>query len=194
MLDERTASGWSEVRVDVDAGGRFHDALVPLRPGLGARLDELAGGGAAVGARVPVQGRAAVWVRDALDRLERGRLVVLDYAATTAELAARPWTQWLRTYRGHERGVDPLEAPGTQDVTCEVAVDQLPACDRRVDQASWLAGHGLEELVEEGRRTWAARAGIGDLAALAARSRVREAEALTDPAGLGAFQVLEWVR
>ena len=33
-----------------------------------------------------------------------------------------------------------------------------------------------------------------DLAALRARSRVREAEALTDPAGLGGFTVLEWRR
>ena len=30
--------------------------------------------------------------------------------------------------------------------------------------------------------------------ALRGRSRVREAEALTDPAGLGAFSVVEWTR
>ena len=41
---------------------------------------------------------------------------------------------------------------------------------------------------------WAERGRIGDLAALRARSRVREAEALTDPVGLGAFTVLEWRR
>jgi hypothetical protein len=35
---------------------------------------------------------------------------------------------------------------------------------------------------------------VGDLAALRARSRVREAEALLDPDGLGAFRVVEWVR
>ena len=87
-----------------------------------------------------------------------------------------------------------LEDPGSQDVTCEVAVDQLsPAPDHQWSQAGWLALHGLDELVEEGRRTWTERAAIGDLAALEARSRVREAEALTDPSGLGAFQVLEWV-
>ena len=34
---------------------------------------------------------------------------------------------------------------------------------------------------------------VGDLAALRPRSRVGEAEALTDPTGLGAFRVLEWV-
>jgi len=34
---------------------------------------------------------------------------------------------------------------------------------------------------------------VGDLEALKHRSRVTEVEALTDPAGLGAFRVLEWV-
>ena len=53
--------------------------------------------------------------------------------------------------------------------------------------------HGLEELVEEGRRTWAAHAAAPDLAALTARTRLREAEALTDPAGLGGFTVAEWL-
>ena len=55
-----------------------------------------------------------------------------------------------------------------------------------------LAHWGIEALVEEGRRTWSERAGVGDLAALRARSRAVEAEALTDPTGLGAFRVLEW--
>ena len=40
---------------------------------------------------------------------------------------------------------------------------------------------------------WDERAARGDLAALRARSRVREAEALTDPSGLGGFSVVEWV-
>jgi hypothetical protein len=46
--------------------------------------------------------------------------------------------------------------------------------------------------VEAARGTWRATAHVGDLAALAARSRVGEADALTDPTGLGAFRVLEW--
>jgi hypothetical protein len=39
---------------------------------------------------------------------------------------------------------------------------------------------------------WVERAHIGDLAAVRARSRVREAEALVDLDGLGAHRVLEW--
>ena len=56
----------------------------------------------------------------------------------------------------------------------------------------FLRAHGIDELVEEGRAAWQANAAVGDLAALKARSRIREAEALLDPAGLGAFTVLEW--
>ncbi|HVM03395.1 MAG TPA: hypothetical protein VM263_12065, partial [Acidimicrobiales bacterium] len=113
-----------------------------------------------------------------------------------ASLAARPWTDWLRTYRSHGRGGGPLENPGGQDVTCEVAVDQLaavrpPSADR--PQARFLAAHGIDDLVADARAAWHAGAAAGTLAALAARSRVGEGAALVDPAGLGGFRVLEWV-
>ena len=124
-----------------------------------------------------------------------GRVVVVDYASTTADLGGRPWDEWLRTYRRHERGTRPLDGLGEQDVTCEVCTDQLAAVampDVDLSQADWLRRHGIEELVEEGRRIWDERAAIGDLAAVRARSRVSEAEALLDPKGLGGFRVLEW--
>ncbi|MGH9138968.1 MAG: hypothetical protein ACRD0G_18305, partial [Acidimicrobiales bacterium] len=114
--------------------------------------------------------------------------------STTAELATRPQADWLRTYRGHQRGTEPLSDLGTQDITVEVCVDQLasvrpPSCDTA--QADWLRAHGIDELIAEGRRAWQERTG-DDLPALTMRSRVTEAEALLDPAGLGAFRVLEW--
>ena len=59
-------------------------------------------------------------------------------------------------------------------------------------QAEFLAEHGIDELVAEAKRTWTERAHIGDLEAVRARSRVGEAAALTDPAGLGGFTVIEW--
>ena len=118
---------------------------------------------------------------------------MLDYARTTAEMAARPWREWLRTYRAHQPGAHYLAEPGRQDITADVALDQLPAPTQVQTQSEFLRVHGLDELVEEGRRVWATKAAAPDLAALAARSRIREAEALTDPSGLGAFTVAEWV-
>jgi SAM-dependent MidA family methyltransferase len=122
-------------------------------------------------------------------------VVAVDYATTTADLAARPPAEWLRTYRAHARGGGPLDALGAQDITCEVAVDQLALLrppTRDTAQADWLRAWGIDELVAAARDEWTARAHVADLAALAARSRITEADALLDPAGLGAFRVLEW--
>ncbi len=180
-LLERTATGWAEVRVDAE----LQEVLVPTE---GPSVE------APVGGRVPVQRAAHEWVATALALLEAGRVVVFDYADNTESLARRPWRDWVRTYRGHARGGHPLSDLGRQDVTCEVAVDQLPQPTTDRSQADFLRAHGLDELVAEARRTWEERAHIGDLRALVARSRVHEAAALTDPAGLGAFRVLEWVQ
>jgi SAM-dependent MidA family methyltransferase len=193
-LLERAGGGWAEVRVGLDGAGRLEEVLVPAPPATARLADELAGG-AAPGARIPIARAASAWLRRALALLDRGRLVVIDYADDTPALASRPWREWLRTYRGHAPGGHPLDAPGAQDVTCEVAVDQL-ARVRRPDldllQAEWLRRHGLDELVAAARAAWHERAAVGDLAALRARSTVGEAAALTDPDGLGGFRVLEW--
>jgi SAM-dependent MidA family methyltransferase len=180
-LLERTTTGWAEVRVDADV----REVLVPVE---GPALD------APVGARIPVQRAARAWVETALGLVAAGRVIVFDYADTSASMARRPWTDWVRTYRGHTRGGRPLEGLGSQDITCEVAVDQLPAPTSNRSQADFLRAHGLDALVAEARRAWEERAHIGDLQALVARSRVHEAAALTDPAGLGAFRALEWVQ
>ncbi|MEQ1786681.1 MAG: SAM-dependent methyltransferase [Acidimicrobiales bacterium] len=182
-LLERTAEGWAEVHVGVESD-RLVEVLVASD---GPDLD------APAGARVPVQRAAAAWVREALALAGRGgRVVAFDYASSSTDLAGRPWTEWVRTYRHHERGGPPLGDLGGQDITTEVAVDQLPTPTSDRSQAEWLRAHGIDALVEEGRRTWTERASIGDLAAVRARSRITEAEALLDPDGLGAFRALEW--
>ena len=147
---------------------------------------------APVGARIPIQDQARDWVVDALGRLRRGRLVIVDYADSTPSMATRPGTEWLRTYRGHGRAGHPLDDLGTADITCELAVDQLPRPTHDRSQADFLRAHGIEALVDAARDEWQVRAHIGDLQALKARSRVTEAAALTDPTGLGGFRVLEW--
>lgn len=192
-LVERTGGAWREVRV-VQDGDRLVEALVPAAPELAAQADELAPA-APDGARVPLQRQAAAWLERALGLVKEGRVVVVDYCDSTPSMARRPWAEWLRTYRSHGRGGHPLERPGTQDITCEVAVDQLtrvrpPTTDR--SQAEFLAAHGIDVLVDEARARWHARAHIGDLDALRARSLLSESAALTDPTGLGAFRVLEW--
>ena len=46
--------------------------------------------------------------------------------------------------------------------------------------------------MEEGRAVWTELGLAGGLEAIAARSRIGEAEALLDPTGPGGFTVLEW--
>lgn len=181
--------GWREAFVAATEDGQVSEHLSgvfhPLPSVLPAR--------ASLGARAPLQGAAARWVDDALARLRTGSLVVIDYAvATTAELANRPYRDWLRTYRGHERGDHYLAEPGSQDITTDVCVDQLPEPDAVRTQAQWLQLHGIDELVAEGKQYWVDHAARPDLAAMKMRSRVAESEALLDPAGLGNFLVMEW--
>ena len=107
-------------------------------------------------------------------------------------MALLPWRDWLRTYRAHGRGDAYLDSPGEQDITADVAVDQLPEPDVVRSQAQFLHRFGIAELVEEGRAAWASAAARADLEALRMRSRAVEADALLDPAGLGGFTVLEW--
>lgn len=196
-LLERTESGWAEVLVAADGpSGELTWTSVPAGSAAASAGDRFAPS-APPGGIIPWQRQAGQWVRDALGLIEGGRLVVADYGvAETIELARRPVSEWLRTYRGHERGGPPLARLGEADITVEVCIDQLASAAGSTPivatQAEFLRSHGIEELVEEGRRTWTERAHLGDLTALRARSRIREAEALLEPDGLGAFLVSEW--
>jgi SAM-dependent MidA family methyltransferase len=189
--NRRTSSSWAEVRVGED----LEEVLVAAYRGEEAKADRYAPG-APPGARIPLQQQAADWLGAALATLRQGRVVVIDYCDTTPNLATRPWTEWVRTYRANGPGAPPLQDLGRQDITCEVAIDQLtavaiPAVNRT--QAEFLRAHGIEELTDQAREEWQRRAHVGDLEALKHKSRLTEAAALTDPSGLGAFRVLEWI-
>ena len=214
-LLERSETGWQEVHVDraepatnvspLDEGHGTpeHDVARPtagrvtevLReaPADAAAMAEAMAPGAAPGARVPLQLKAAVWVRRALRLLGQGRLLTFDYGVRrTAELAQRPQREWLRTYRSQRRGHDPLDAPGTADITCDVAFDQLPPGATLSTQAEWLAAAGIDSMTADARALWQRKRSKPTAEALAARTLLDEAAALTDPDGMGAFWVAEW--
>lgn len=182
--------GWKESHVDIVAG-QCVEVLRPCAPDV-IGLPE----SAPHGARIPLQTAAAELVDRCASIVNQGRMLFFDYCTdATAELAAMPWREWLRTYQRHGRGRHYLVAPGEQDVTAQVALDQLAVAVPGmtvVSQADFLRTWGIDELVAEGRRAWDAAAHNPTVAALRMRSRVREAEALTDPAGLGGFHVLQW--
>ena len=196
---ERAPGGWLEVRVAHD-GARFVETVLPAAQHLAAEADLVAAGDVPPGTRLPVPDAATAWLRNAAALLRQGRVLLVDYAASGAELATRGQAGWLRTFRAHERGGSPLDAPGTQDITVDVPVEFLVHAAARAGlgllidctQADWLRDQGLDDLVAAAREQWDARAHVADLEALRHRSRVSEGTALTDPAGLGAHRVLEF--
>jgi NADH dehydrogenase [ubiquinone] 1 alpha subcomplex assembly factor 7 len=190
---ERTATGWQEIRVGVGDDG-FYEVPVRASEEIEAWLGDLS---VPVGARIPVQRAVEEWIDGCATRLRHGVVLILDYAAEIDELVDRDGG-WLRTFRAHERGGSPLDDPGSQDITADVLLPTLRRDARRAgftvatesSQAEWLRAIGVDDLVEEGRQRWEAGAARGDLEALAGRSRITEAAALTDPAALGAHTVV----
>ena len=194
---EWDGDAWLEVRVGIGDGGLV-EVLVPASPELAVEADRVGAGAIPEPRdRLPVPVATADWLVRVSEVLRRGYLAVIDYADAAASLLARGQDGWLRTYRLHERGGPPLADPGSQDITADVPVEHLVTVVERAGfrlhthttQQEWLTALGVEELADAGARTWRDRASVGDLEAVAARSRVHEADALTDPAGLGAHRV-----
>src|SRR5581483_2091778 len=103
----------SPIPMEVRADDALRESLVPAASDVALHAERLAPD-TPVGGRIPLQRPATAWVRSALAVVERGRIAVVDYASTTTELARRPWTEWVRTYRGHGPGRGPLEDLGEQ--------------------------------------------------------------------------------
>ncbi len=183
---ERGETGWHEVRIAL-RDDRFEEVLVPIPSGPNVP-------GARTGTRVPLPRATTEWLLGCEEVIRRGFLLLVDYVVDAAALPGRGG-DWLRTYRAHARGASPLDDPGSCDITGDVVLEQLVSAAPFAlldvtTQAEWLRALGIDALVDEGRATWESRAHVGDLDALAGRSRVNEAAALTDPAGLGAHRVV----
>lgn len=187
ILEVDDHGGCRELAVAQEGGALIPVSIdaPPIPPALAAVVGDLA-----PGTFVPWAVDAASWVSDARETADV--VTIIDYGETTAALARRPNAGWLRSYRNQARVDDLFGAPGSADITVDVPIDQLPEPAMVVRQADWLRGLGIDELVDTARTVWHERASIGDLAAIRARSAIGEAEALCDPAGLGAFHVLIW--
>lgn len=187
---------WQEVRVGLGPDGTFSEVLVQATDDDAAGVTrDVDGRAIAAGRRLPLHRGAATWLHDCDRVVRRGYVVLVDYFVTMEELLARDRPGgWLRTYRAHQVGTDALEFPGSQDITTDVVVEQFHRLTELDElyastQADWLRELGIDHDVEAGEQVWRARAHLGDLDALRGRSRVSEAAALTDPAGLGAHRV-----
>jgi len=134
------------------------------------------------------------WLADATADLERGVVILVDYAAEPPELhgAARP-TGTLRAFARHAVNADPLRHVGRQDLTATVdlAAVRKAVTNAGLDpvgettQAELLATAGTTALTAPFLRT-------GDLqSAITLRSALAR---LMDPRGMGGYRVLVYGR
>ena len=185
---ERTASGWKEVVVGLSENDEFASELIDED---GSELAASLAPNAPVGARIPLQEQASAWVRQACELIGRGRVIVFDYGATTSELAER--NGWLRTYAKHGKGTSPLACPGQQDITSDVAFDQLPPPASLQTQTDYLQDWGIQSLVTEAQKEWQQNAATPTTETLIARSRPTEAKTLCDLTTFGNYKAAQWI-
>lgn len=119
-----------EVSVGLDRDGRF--TAVPALPARTTRTIERPG--------------LEPLLRSLARALHRGRLLLIDYAAAPGD-PRDP----VRTYIGGQHGGDPLQAPGTQDITADVDFAEVRAI---------LAAAGLKLVADEPQAAWLRRRGI----------------------------------
>jgi len=181
-------SSWMEAFVSQASGGQFVEVL--RTPDV---IPSCLPQTAPLGSRAPIQDAAASWVRDCLSKIESGKLLLFDYcSASTSEIALTPWREWLRTYRDQGRGTHYLSDTGSQDITAQVMLDQLPSEFTTSKQADFLKQWGIDDLVRAGTDYWESMKHAPDVAAMKMRSRSTESRAITEGIGLGGLTCLEW--
>ncbi len=129
-LPFRLFADGDEVSVGLDDSERF--TAVPDPPARGLRTIE--------------RPSLEPLLRGLAGALHRGRLLLIDYAAAAGD-PRHP----VRTYIGGQHGGDPLQAPGTQDITADVDFTEVRAV---------LAAAGLEIVADEPQPAWLRRHGI----------------------------------
>jgi SAM-dependent MidA family methyltransferase len=140
-LPFRLVEDGREVWVGLDGDGCFARELRPTDLELPVR------------GTFPVRPDLAGFVADLVRPLRSGRILIADYGADGPGGS-------VRTYIGGQQGGDPLQAPGTQDITADVdfAVvrEALALAGFQVvydgPQAEWLRRHGAE-VPEPGARS-----------------------------------------
>lgn len=112
-----TGSGWVEMRVGWSGGKFCWEAGNPVSTGLPVRPE---------GYLTEIRESHLPVVRAVADRMIRGFMLAIDYGFSAADYVAPHRNEGtLFCYSGHRRDANPLEAPGTKDITAHVNFSQL---------------------------------------------------------------------
>ena len=195
---ERTVDGWLEVRVDA-LEDRFVESTVPAVGELVKVADEVASGAVVPpGARLPCPVDLRDWLARAATVLTHGEIALLDYMAPVDDSSLGECTGGCArtgiTAVAPTRSTRPGRRTSRSTFRWSTCVPRQRACGLSIEvDVSQADVAPLARHRRAGRRRatrmWNERAHIGDLAAVEARSRVQEADALLDPSGLGAHRV-----
>ena len=195
-LARRTEAGWVEIAIGVD-----NDELVLVdAPPRDATIEwcERVVGEVEPGAVVSVQLAVSEWIAQVFDHFGRVSMCLIDYGATSEELGVRAPESIVRTYRRHQAGLDWLGHPGRTDLTVDVnitgvleAITRAGSEGRVMNQRDFVLEHGLDAIIADARDGELLAASKGAVMhQLENRSERLDMEALIDPNGLGAFQVI----
>jgi SAM-dependent MidA family methyltransferase len=124
----RRGGAWRELGVREEGGGWTWAEMDATPTVVGEPLPE-----AKEGTRYDLIDRAEGFVREVADALSFGSAIVFDYGATTDELLRGHSAGSLAAVRDH-RAVDPLETPGTADLSAFVDFTRVRWAAR---QAGW---------------------------------------------------------
>lgn len=143
---------WNEVEE------AFTEALMPIsNERLSAYADQYAPN-LGLGQIAEVNLAAEDWVREELERIEAGTLLVVDYGDSAQELySAHRWKGTLMCYRNHVAQDNPYVHIGEQDITAHVnftscldAAAQIGRVDQQwMTQKQFLLDNGILELLME---------------------------------------------
>lgn len=195
-LARRIQDGWTEIAVDVD-GEELVLVEIPARDGVIEWCDGVFGD-IESGATVTAQLAVTQWIDGVFDHFDEVAMCLVDYGGSADELAGANPSALVRTYRKHENGIDWLQHPGESDITVDVNVDGvLEAISRRgrrarlMSQRDFVLDQGLGDIIADARDGELLAASKGAIMhQLENRSERLDMEALIDPNGLGAFNVL----
>jgi SAM-dependent MidA family methyltransferase len=193
---QRIDGRWRERRVGITGDDLVFIDAEP-RPEVAEWLVEY-GGDVDEGGWVEAQLRAGEWLSEAIEALESGSVVLIDYGDTAEGLLPRRADGTLRTYRAHHLGPHPLDDPGKTDITADVNFTALQAVANRAGattrllrQDDFLTELGLRDRLSELRYQELEATRVGnDRERLAIRSARTGVETLLHPRGLGDFRVL----
>lgn len=183
-LVESTGTGWHELGVSLDADGAFHFlSLGPAEPALVQALPERP-----AGYRTEVRADLQSFLRPYARLLSPGGMLWIDYGYERDDYYAPDRREGtLRTFSKHRAGDDPLDTPGSRDISAHVDFtalrEALEACGGEI-----LRFENQGRFLTEIARPWLlSLEGRTDLAKL-----MRNFQTLTHPAQLGSrFHIME---